>query len=133
MHRRAVAVAAVAVMLPAAYAGVASAQQGGTQSIRMNEFSFRMPNNLDAGRTTIVFRNTGEFDHNFTVVAALGGGRRFRSATIEGGQRQRKTVNLRPGAYLAICTVFNGGHLAQGMQKQFTVGQFDQETGEWGP
>jgi plastocyanin len=99
----------------------------------MTEFRFQMPDNLDAGSTRITFRNAGEFQHNFTVVAALGGGRAFRSATIEGGERQRKTVNLRPGAYIAICTVFNGGHLAQGMQTEFTVGEFDQESGEWGP
>ena len=35
------------------------------------------------------------------------------------------TVNLRPGSYLAVCTVFNGFHLSQGMQKRFTVGEID--------
>ena len=133
MHRRAVAVAALAVALPACYAGVASAAQENSASIRMREFRFAMPNNLDAGRTTITFRNTGEFQHNFTVVSALGGGRTFKSATVQGGAQQQKTVNLRPGAYVAVCTVFNGGHLAAGMEKRFTVGSFDQESGEWGP
>ncbi|HWT26142.1 MAG TPA: hypothetical protein VN213_21725 [Solirubrobacteraceae bacterium] len=132
MHRRAVAVAAVAILVPAAFAGAASAQEDSVR-IRMTEFAFRMPDNLDAGRTRITFRNAGEFQHNFTVVSALGGGRAFRSATIEGGRTQSKTVSLRPGAYVAVCTVFNGGHLAQGMHTTFTVGEFDQESGEWGP
>jgi uncharacterized cupredoxin-like copper-binding protein len=66
-------------------------------------------------------------------VRALGGGKTFKSATIQPGKQQQKTVNLRPGAYVAICTVFNGGHLAQGMEREFTVGEFDQESGQWGP
>jgi len=132
MHRRAVAAVAVAVALPAAWAGVAFAQED-SASIRMREFRFAMPSNLDAGRTTITFRNTGQFPHNFTVVRARGGGKTFKSATIQPGKQQQKTVNLRPGAYVAICTVFNGGHLAQGMEREFTVGEFDQESGQWGP
>jgi plastocyanin len=140
MHRRAVAVAAVAVALPAGYAGIAAAQGGGDRAqggdrvtIRMSEFRFRMPSNLDAGRTTIVFRNTGDFPHNFTVVSALGGARAFRSRTVQGGNRARRTLRLRPGSYVAVCTVFNGFHQARGMVKRFTVGEFDQESGEWGP
>ena len=131
MHRRAVAAAALAVAVPVCGAGVAFAQD--SASIRMREFRFAMPSNLDAGRTTITFRNTGQFPHNFTVVSALGGGKAFKSRTLEAGRQQRKTINLRPGAYIAICTVFNGGHLAQGMERTFTVGEFDQETGQWGP
>jgi hypothetical protein len=132
MQRRAAVAALIAVAVPAGYAGVAGAQEGpARQTVRMDDFRFRMPSNLDAGRTRFVFRNTGEFAHNFTVVAALGGGRPFRSATIPAGRRQRKTVRLQPGAYVAICTVFNGGHLAQGMEKRFTVGTFNGETGEW--
>ena len=42
-------------------------------------------------------------------------------------------MNLQAGAYVAVCTVFNGGHLAQGMEKTFTVGSFDQQKGTWGP
>jgi plastocyanin len=134
MHRRAVAVAAVAIALPVSYAGIAAAQTGSAaQTVRMKEFSFAMRNNLKAGRTPITFVNRGQFPHNFTVVAAIGGGKAFKTANIQPGKRLKRTVNLKPGVYVAVCTVFNGGHLAQGMEKTFTVGTFDQEKGTWGP
>jgi plastocyanin len=94
------------------------------QTVTMREFRFvGVPSNLRSGRTTFTFRNTGQNPHNFTVVAALGGGRSFRSATVAPGSSQRETVNLRAGTYLAICTVGNGFHLERGMLKVFTVGQ----------
>ncbi len=137
MHRRMlVAVGVAAVAVPGAYAALAPAaetQGANRRTVRMQDFEFRMAANLQAGRTRFTFRNTGEFPHNFTVVAALGGARKFRSTTIAPGKRQVKTVNLRPGAYVAICTVFNGGHLGQGMYRQFTVGKFDRSNGRWTP
>ena len=92
-----------------------------------------MRSNLKAGKTAFTFRNRGQFPHNFTVVATLGGGKAFKTATIQPGKTLQKSVNLKPGAYVAVCTVFNGGHLAQGMEKTFTVGTFDQQKGTWGP
>ena len=127
MKRRAVVVAVLAATPAAFYASSAlgtTDQAGRRQTIEMREFRFvGVPSNLPAGRTTFTFRNTGRNPHNFTVVAALGGGRRFRSATVDGGEAQRLTVNLRAGTYLAICTVGNGFHLQRGMLKRFTVGQ----------
>jgi plastocyanin len=127
MRRRAVV---MAVLAAAAAAVHASSALGGTdqaprrQTITMREFRFvGVPSNLRSGRTTFTFRNTGQNPHNFTVVAALGGGRIFRSATVAPGNSQRKTVNLRAGTYLAICTVGNGFHLERGMLKVFTVGR----------
>jgi len=134
MHRRAVAVAAVAIALPVSYAGIAAAQTGNAaQTVRMKEFSFTMRSNLKAGKTPFTFRNGGQFPHNFTVVETLGGGKAFKTATIQPGKQLQKSVNLKPGVYVAVCTVFNGGHLAQGMEKTFTVGTFDQQKGTWGP
>src|SRR4051812_33124303 len=134
MHRRAVAVAAVVIALPVSFAGIAAAQTGNAaQNVRLREFAFTMRSNLNAGKTPITFRNAGKFPHNFTVVATLGGGKAFKTATIQPGKQLKKSVNLKPGAYVAVCTVFNGGHLAQGMEKTFTVGSFDQQKGTWGP
>jgi plastocyanin len=132
MHRRAVAAAVlVATAIPATYAGIAGAQGAtASQTISMKEFRFSLPSNLKAGRTRISFRNTGQFPHNFTVVSTISG-RKFKSATLDGGKRQRRTITLRPGAYVAVCTVNNGFHLSQGMEKTFTVGKFDQATRTW--
>jgi len=134
MHRRVVAVAAVAIAIPVSYAGIAAAEtQNAAQNVGLREFAFTMRNNLKAGKTAFTFRNRGQFPHNFTVVATLGGGKAFKTATIQPGKTLQKSVNLKPGAYVAVCTVFNGGHLAQGMEKTFTVGSFDQQKGTWGP
>ena len=134
MHRRAVAVAAVALALPVSYAGIAAAQTGSAaENVRLKEFSFTMRSNLKAGKTPITFVNRGQFPHNFTVVAALGGAKKFKTGNIQPGKQLKKTVNLKPGVYVAVCTVFNGGHLAQGMEKTFTVGTFNQQKGTWGP
>lgn len=61
-------------------------------------------------------RNLGEFPHNFTIIR---GPRRFASATLEGGRSARVTRTPPAGAYLAICTVRDGGHMAAGMVKTF--------------
>lgn len=127
MKRRAVVLAVVAAAPAASYAGSAlgsTDQAARRQTVTMREFRFvGVPSNLSARRTTFTFRNTGQFPHNFTVVAALGGGRRFRSPTVAAGESERLTVSLRAGTYLAICTVGDGVHLQRGMLKRFTVGQ----------
>jgi plastocyanin len=138
MHRRVVAVAAVAIAIPVSYAGIAAAHtqrpaQSAAQNVGLKEFAFRMRSHLKTGKTAFTFRNRGQFPHNFTVVAALGGGKAFKTANIQPGKQLQRTVNLKPGVYVAVCTVFNGGHLAQGMEKTFTFGTFDQQKGTWGP
>jgi plastocyanin len=135
MKHRVLALAVLAAAPAAVYATAApakTAQAGGTATIELREFSFKGPASLPAGQTKLTFRNRGQFPHNFTVTTALGGGKAFKSKTLEKGKRQVLNVNLKPGAYVAVCTIFNGGHLAQGMVKRFTVGKFDQSTGTWG-
>jgi len=125
--------AAVAVGLSAVLAGglaTTAGGQGNSVTIRMDEFRFQGPAQLPEGRTRITLRNVGEFPHNLTVIDTYGRARRFASRTLEGGQRQRLTVRLRPGVYVAICTVFNGRHVANGMEKTFTVGEQDDD-GNW--
>jgi len=138
MHRRVlVAVGVAAVSLTGGYAALAPAKETQAASrqatVRLKNFQFGMRLHFKAGKTKFTFRNTGSFPHNFTVVEALGGAKKFKSATVAPGKKQVKMVNLRPGAYVVVCTVFNGAHLAQGMYKQFTVGTFNRTTGKWGP
>ena len=136
MKRRGLFLVCMVAALVAASVGNASGQGAQTARVVMDDFRFGLPNggSLPEGRTRITFVNRGEFQHNFTIVATsedATGRRAITSRTLEGGQRQRKTVNLRPGAYVAVCTVFNGGHIAQGMVTEFTVGELNRENGTW--
>jgi uncharacterized cupredoxin-like copper-binding protein len=132
MRRRAFAVLTLAVVLAGVFAVIAMGR--GDQSsravrIRMGGdpnagFRFQgVPRNLSAGSVKFTFRNTssGPIQHNFTVVRTFGRARRFASPTVAAGQSATRTVNLRAGTYVALCTVFNGGHAANGMLVAFQV------------
>lgn len=130
MKRRAVVLVGLAAALTAAYTSSAiggAKQAERSASVGMSEFRFTMPSSLSAGRTTFTFRNTGRFPHNFTIVYTSQNGTRFRTPDVAGGKSRRQTVNLRPGPYVAVCTVFNGFHVSRGMTRRFTVGTFDQQ------
>ena len=91
---------------------------------------FGKPSPLKAGRTTFTIRNAGKNPHNFTIISTSPGGTRFKSPDVAPGKSATMTVNLKPGAYLAGCTIFNGFHIASGMVKGFSVGTIDQN-GKW--
>jgi plastocyanin len=132
-RRRIFAFAAVAVLAATVFSGLAlAAGDGASDNVRLREFRFvGVNNNYAPGSTTFHFQNAGQFPHNFTIVYTAQG-RKFKSRTLAAGESQDLTVNLRPGSYLAVCTVFTGYHLAQGMTKRFTVGEINLETGRWG-
>lgn len=89
------------------------------------------PSALTARPTTFAFENQGQVPHNFTVVAATPGAPKFRTTAVPPGATQVLVITLKPGAYLAICTMARGSHFAQGMVKAFTVGTYDPKTGKW--
>jgi len=136
MRRRGLLAAALALALAGVvtFASVSLAGgAGGSQAVtvRMQEFKFLgLPKNLDPGQTTFTFRNIGEFDHNFTI-AYVAQGRKFKIADLGPGKTRTRTVDLKPGAYVAVCTIFNGYHASQGMVKHFSVGDIDFATGDW--
>jgi uncharacterized cupredoxin-like copper-binding protein len=132
MKRRAFAVLALAAVLVGVFAVSAIGrgdQASRSVTIRMSgnpNSGFRftgVPRNLSAGTVRFTFRNTSAapIQHNFTVVRTFGQARRFASPTIAPGQSATRSVNLRPGTYVALCTVFNGGHAANGMLVAFQV------------
>lgn len=131
MKRRAFGAAAVATVLVGASAATAlggTSQSSRSVSIRLAgnppNFSFRgVPEAIDAGRVTFRFRNTSPngVSHNFRVVRTLGGGNRFSSRTLQSGRSEAKSVNLTRGTYVALCTIGNGFHAANGMLVAFTV------------
>jgi uncharacterized cupredoxin-like copper-binding protein len=132
MKRRAFAVLALAAVLIVAVAVTAFArtsQSTGSATIGMGGdqntgFKFTgVPKNLKAGRVKFTFRNTSaaQIKHNFTVVKTFGGAKTFTSHTVAGGKTRTATINLKKGTYIALCTVFNGGHAANGMLVAFQV------------
>jgi plastocyanin len=127
------AVLAVGAVIVFAVGG-SSAQQGHSAqdvqnvSVRLAEYNFGLPTRLKAGQTTFKFWDAGNFTHNFTVVA---GPDTFGSANFTKNQTGTLSRDLKPGAYLAICTIRNGGHMRDGMVATFTVGTQNPQTGEW--
>jgi len=128
----------VAVAVPlVASAGGRAAQ---TASVKLQEYAFvssqlskpvfGKPSKLAPGSTTFTFTNSGKFPHDFTVISASPGAPKFKTGTIAPGQTKTLTVNLKPGAYLAVCTQFNGFHYASGMVRSFAVGQITGK-GKW--
>jgi plastocyanin len=105
-----------------------TAQASKTYNFRLSEFNIGGPTRLQAGQTTLKFWDAGRFQHNFTVVA---GPDTFGTKTFNANETGSLSRDLKPGAYLAICTVRNGGHMANGMVLSFTVGTQDQQTGQW--
>ena len=134
----AAALAAAAATLPTLTAGAQSSGQNA--AVTLKEFSitgkllkpavFGKASRLKAGKTTFTFKNAGKFAHNFTIVRTSPGATKFHSKTIPAGKSETLSVNLKPGSYLAVCTLFNGFHQAAGMVRSFSVGTFN--NGKWG-
>jgi hypothetical protein len=132
MRRRAFAVLALAGVLIVAASIAAFArttQSSGPVTIGMSGdqntgFKFTgVPKTLKAGRVRFTFRNTSGngIRHNFTVVKTFGAARTFTSHTVAAGKSRAATITLRKGTYVALCTLFNGGHAANGMLVAFQV------------
>ena len=145
MKRRlvlAAALAGVVTLVPAVPAGSTGRARAAKQavSVTLKEYSisaallkpavFGKASALKPGSTTFSFANKGKFAHNFTIVRTSAGATKFHSTTLAKGKSQKLTVNLKPGSYLAVCTLFNGFHEAAGMVKAFSVGTFN--NGKWG-
>jgi len=145
MKRRFLVVLAATGLVALAVPMVSSAASKGKPiqkvPVRMSEFAFAgaklkpaafgEASKLKPGKTRFVFNNKGDVPHNFTILYKSEGGSDFRSVTLDGGKKQRKTIDLRAGSYVAVCTVFNGAHAAAGMIVNFTVGQQSGEDGSW--
>src|SRR5258705_5751349 len=92
-------------------------------SAKLKSAQFGKASILKGGSTTFNVTNASgeQFPHNITVVAKSAGGSQFASKTLAAGASQAFTVTLKPGAYVLVCTAFNGAHWAEGMLKSFTV------------
>lgn len=132
----------VALIVPTISSAASKGKVTQKVPVRMTEFAFAgaalkpagfgEASKLKPGKTRFVFNNKGAFGHNFAIVYRSAGGSRFKSVTLDPGKKQRKTINLRAGSYVAVCTVFNGAHAAAGMIINFTVGTQNGEDGSWG-
>jgi hypothetical protein len=129
--RRVLLPAALLLLLPVTALGSgagARAASSRTVAVSLREYTIGMPAKLRPGPTTFVIHNRGRFPHNFTAVY---GPVRFHSGTVLPGATKRLAVTLVPGAYVAACTVLNGGHLARGMLTLFTIGSRAHGSAHW--
>ena len=137
MRTRLLLLTVTAGLVAAAFAGLSLAgrsDEGKRVDVSLKEYRFiGAPAKLAPGETEFYFANKGKFQHNFTVVYTSQGASKFRSQTLNAGKTQELKVDLKPGSYLVVCTVFNGYHASLGMVKRFTVGKIDFKTGKWGP
>lgn len=88
-----------------------------TVNVTTTEMSFSFdPMPTKAGRITFVVTNHGKIKHNFVLEA---NGREYATQKIPPGGSETFTVDLGPGTYNFVCTVF--GHNLAGMQGSFTL------------
>lgn len=129
MRRRLVLLAALAAATAIAPASVAPAPGPAQRvAVTLKEFTIGVPLKLKPGWTTFLIRNRGQYPHNFV---AIWGPVRFAGKTIGPGETTRLTVDLVPGAYVAACTVLDGGHIARGMVRIFTIGSRSPGSASW--
>ena len=135
MRRRIALLTALAGIAAATLAGVslaARSDEGKRVNVTLKEYRILgAPASLKPGETEFYFANKGKFPHNFTIVYTAQG-KKFASQTLKPGTTQELKLDLQPGSYIAICTVFNGFHASQGMVHRLTVGKIDFKTGKWG-
>ena len=86
-------------------------------AISATEFKFT-PSNVDAkaGRVTFRLRNDGGAPHALEIE---GQGVEEETKTINGGETDELTVDLKPGTYEMYCPV--GNHRQMGMEGELTV------------
>ena len=119
---------ALAVVLRSTTADAAS-----SVSVRLSDFKVRAtPSSTEHGRVTFNVRNTAGMEHELIVIKTrrraadlpLRNGRASERGSkgdveVEGGERERLTLNLRAGHYVLICNI--GQHYQAGMRTNFTV------------
>jgi hypothetical protein len=153
MRKRLLLATALAAIAAVAFASLALAKGSGyggsggsgAISVSVKEFSIAgLPKpkgqtaaGIAPGSVTLTIRNRGQFPHNIVLltVNAKGAIKHVAGiAPIPKGETGTLTANLKPGAYIAVCTVGTGYHASQGMYTRFTVGTngLDFDTGKWG-
>jgi uncharacterized cupredoxin-like copper-binding protein len=119
---------ALLVVLRSTTAGAAS-----TVNVRLTDFRVTpSPRSTEHGRVTFVVRNRAEIEHELVVIKTrrraselpLRNGRASERGSrgeveLEGGDRERLTLNLTAGHYALICNI--GQHYRAGMRANFTV------------
>jgi plastocyanin len=124
-------IAMVALAAAAVPAALPAAHSARTVTVTLSEFRIKgVPKTLPQGATLFQVKNAGKFPHNLSTIFGPSASR-FKTKTLQAGGTQSVTANLKPGAYILVCTVGAGFHASQGMIARFTVGKFDFTTGKW--
>ena len=129
--RVSIATAILVVALPAAVLAARGTHKAQTVRVTLNEFHIKgVPATLKPGAVTFQVKNAGKFPHDFTALFAPAGAK-FKTGTLKPGAGTSVSANLKPGAYIVICSQGAGFHVSQGMLVKFTVGKFDFTTFKW--
>jgi uncharacterized cupredoxin-like copper-binding protein len=120
---------ATVVVLAALPVAVSASRSAQTVSVSLSEFRIKgVPAKLKPGAVTFKVKNAGKFPHNFQTVF---GPVHWKTAMLKPGSSATVSTNLKPGAYIIVCSVGDGYHASQGMIVRFTVGTFDFKTFKW--
>jgi hypothetical protein len=115
-----VAVFAVVAALSGWSTGAAAARNPVRMQIASQEFTLTASRHVVvAGPAIIELYNLGEDAHDLVIQRVGAHGPIVRYAAIETGGVVDKRVTLKPGRYVAYCSL--PGHRALGMQTTFTV------------
>jgi hypothetical protein len=121
--------------------GTTKEKEDGAQQVSVTgrEYSFDMPAEIKAGRTTFTLDNQGQEAHVLVIFKLAEGvtlDEAMESSSDEGiegqwasdiaarGETEELTFDLTPGSYGAVCFIPDGQgqpHFMRGMQQEFTV------------
>ncbi len=87
--------------------------------VTLSEWKIDMPAELQAGTTTFVLRNVGEFPHTIEIEGQ--GIEEVLEPPLQAGETKTLTVDLEAGTYEVYCPVGDGRHREQGMELELTV------------
>ena len=129
----AIAVAAAAFALTVILRSTSTADAASSVSVRLSDFKVRAtPSSTESGRVTFNVRNVAGIEHELMVIKTrrrandlpLSNGRASErgergDVDVDGGDRERLTLNLSAGHYALICNI--GRHYQAGMRANFNV------------
>jgi len=106
----------VTLLAPALYAAMLK-ESLDTMKVTLSEYKIEMPASLPPGPTTFNVTNTGSKKHNLEIKGQ--GTDEKLDSDLKQGETGTMQIDLKPGAYQALCPVGNHDH--KGMKFEFTV------------
>lgn len=111
----------IMMVLLAAVAPLALAQDANRVEVGLIEHEINMPDSIPAGPTVFEVTNNGSAPHNFEIEGQ--GIERVFEVNLQPGETQTMEVDLVPGSYTIYCPV--GNHRQMGMELQLNMTEAD--------